>query len=224
LLFKFQKKKLSKQPQKVSGGSWHSILISAIPIGLAMPKFLAVLSLFVAVSSSQAQDWHHGTIVLKNGNSFTGEVSSPNYETVLFKLEDANMLFPSHKVKYFSYVDTRTSTFKTFESLHQRKGAASAYEFFEVIEKGTITLLRQEEIRWYSERQQTTVYNYFTLIDGNLIRLQEFRKYIYPQLTKSSEKIQRYTKQSHIRIYRIPDVARFIRFYNIEQAGLLSSK
>jgi hypothetical protein len=172
-----------------------------------------------------AEEWVSGSIQLKNKKSFRGEILfQPGRDAIMLRIDGATMIFPAFRVETFNFVDTESHFLRKFISLPISIGAYTAYDFFEVMVEGEISLLKQQQIMWYSVRQETITFNYFVLNEGRVITIKEFRRQVLPELKNTNPSVSDFAKRNKIKIYDINDNAKLLRYYNSSRLETASTR
>jgi hypothetical protein len=189
---------------------------------------IAIILLFSATGVyAESYQWYKGSVVLANEKVIAGEITyRPDDNVVLLKKgtdEDAMMIFPAFRIASFSFYDDEANAQRTFATFLNYVGSARVYEFYEILEEGIIGVLRKQQNLWYSFRTQTVDFDYFVLIDEKIIPMKTFRWRIYPALKKSCPELRDFAKRNRINIFNMPDVIRFLNYYNAAQPALASN-
>jgi hypothetical protein len=175
-----------------------------------------------------AHEWFKGSVLLANETVISGEITYPADEEVLFlKIgdnEDAMMVIPAFRILSFSFYEKESSSKRTFVTFRNSIGSATVYQFYEVLTEGIISVLRKQQNLWYSFRTEKTEFDYFVLINEEIIPMKRFRWHIYPALRKSSPELRDFAKRNRINIMNMPDVIRFVNYYNNAQPAMASKK
>jgi hypothetical protein len=182
-----------------------------------------IFLLFLNTLNASAQEWFKGAVVLANENVVSGELTyRPGGDALFLRVgeKEPMMVIPAFRVKSFSFREDGADTERKFVTFRNTHGAATSYQFYEIVAAGTITLLRSQQNLWYSFRTETLEFDYFVLIDGKMMSLKTFRWHVYPSLKKSSALVRDFVRKNKINIFNVDDTLLFIRYFNFEQPVL----
>lgn len=167
---------------------------------------------------ARADDWYPGSMVLKSGKVLRGQISV-NYEhdVVLFRLGNADMVYPAHKVRSFTIMDAAGEARRSFISLQLSIGPATMYRFYEIILNGNISVLRRQRVVWYSVHMDEETFDYFVHNGNEVTSLQIFKRKVLPVMLRAQEtELASYVRQHHLSKHKLPHLIRIINYYNVE--------
>jgi hypothetical protein len=169
------------------------------------------------------QEWYKGTVTLTNQKVIPGEIAYwAGRDAIFLKSGDATVVFPAFRIRSFSFYDDEAEGERRFVTLLDSIGAATMYQFYEVVLEGPISVLRQQHAFWYSLHLETIDFDYFVMMDERLIPMSKFRRHVYPSLKRSSASIRDFARQNRINLFSINDTVELIEYYNNERSGVAS--
>lgn len=166
--------------------------------------------------SSFAEDWFHGSVVLKSKSVLRGEISVKHgYDVVFFRVADQVSVIPAFKIAYLNLYDEQEDIHRRFVSLAIGIGAARSFQFFELLVDGEVTILRRQLTLWYSLHLDMTEYDYYVLYGDEIHGLHKFKKIIYPALvTKAGGALETYVKANNLSPKALTDILDISEYYN----------
>jgi hypothetical protein len=144
---------------------------------------LIVAALLVVHLVNAQEKWSDGVAVLNNGEVITGKFAY-NHDVLLSKAGDHVDVLPSLKVKSFRFYDIQTNVNRHFVSLASSKNLFSTPYFYEVVVWGNTSVVRKQRhiVDYQSKNKEADHFDYFVLINRELIPLRKFRTKVYPRL------------------------------------------
>jgi hypothetical protein len=166
--------------------------------------------------SSFAEEWFQGSVVLKSKSVLRGEISLKHgYDVVFFRIGDQVSVIPAFKIAYVNIFDEKLEAERRYVSLNIGVGAGHAYQFFELLVDGEVSILRRQLNVWYSVHLDLTEYEYFVLYDEEINGLFKFRKKVYPELvSKSDGVLESYVKNNQLNPKSLNDILDMTEYYN----------
>jgi hypothetical protein len=191
-------------------------------------SYRAVINFFFVLFLAQGasgQDWFRGSVLLQNGNVLYGEISFWTGRDALFLSEgDVVMAVPAFRIQSFSFFDDESEIERKFVTMPSTHGAATTFQFYEVVVDGTISVLRQQHLYWYSLRLQMSDYDYFVVKDDQFMPINKFRRELYHDLKRNSSALAAFAARERLSLYNIEDNIRLIEYYNEQQTGIASAR
>ena len=178
---------------------------------------VSIMFVVLATVSACAENWYTGYIVLKNKRTLRGEVAIQyQYDAILFRLGSDITVFPAFRVESFGIYDTSVSSQKEFVSIELSNGAATDHRFYEKVVSGEFSVLRRQEMTWYSLHLDVLEYDYFIMSDGGeILPMAKFRRKVYPHLLETTDgKLRQYIKENKLSPTRLVDTILIVRHYN----------
>lgn len=166
------------------------------------------------VSASDLVKWNKGVLVTASGEVLQGELAFQISDLVLFKTAGEVTVFPAHKVRSFRYYDLEENINRKFVS------RASSFDnhsvFYEVVVVGKAGVMRRLKSDMISHQKISDKdgYEYFVFFENDLVRLNQFRNKIYPNLVTSSSQVEMLIKEHHLNPNRKADAIQIIQLYN----------
>ena len=178
---------------------------------------LLLVVIFQVPLLAAGKDWFKGVVLLKDKKILRGEINvRPDCDVVLFRIGEIEMVYPAHKVVTLSFFDDDLEQKRTFISLLSKEGAAIAYELYEVIVDGEISILRKELSSWQSYYLEVEDFQYFALIDDELLDIKTFRRRVYKKLLKEhAPEIDEYVREHNLSPYTFIDMVQVINEINV---------
>ena len=166
-----------------------------------------------------AKDWFEGIVLLKDNKLLRGEISvRPDCDVVLFRIGEIEMVYPAHRIVSLSFFDDDLGERRTFISVLNEAGAARAYELYEVVLDGEISILRKELSSWQSYYLEVEDFAYFAFMNNELMDLKTFRRRAYKRLLKdNAADIDEYVRENHLNPNTFMDMVRVINKINVEK-------
>ena len=194
--------------------------------GIVKMQYRVVISLFVVLflaHGASGQEWFRGSVLLQNGNVLKGEISFwTGRDAILLSEGNAMMAIPAFRIQSLSFYDEEAEIQREFVTMPSTRGAATTYQFYEVVVHGTISVLRQQHLYWYSLRIQMSDYDYFIVKDDLFMPISKFRRELYPDLKRTSSTLADLVMRERLNLYNIEDNIRFIEYYNEQHTGIAS--
>ncbi len=175
----------------------------------------AIIFLLIGFSSMGGV-WYEGSVTLRSDVVLRGDISiEDGYNVILLKIGDEIQVVPAFKIAFLQLYDDVSGRHHKFVSLHVGIGPARAFQFFEILVDGEVSVLKKEVTAWYSVHLEVEDYEYFILCDNELMSISRFRKNIYPKLVKETEgALKRFVDDNNLLQYKLADVVVMIQFYN----------
>lgn len=178
--------------------------------------FCCLLIFNIAIANAAVDKSVEGSIVLSSGEVKVGKlVLHLDHDVILFSEGDKRMVYAAHKIKAVYYYDEATNINRRLVSLKQHLGSRSMYRLFEVVLGGDVKVLRQQKYSLISAIANPLDYNYYVYQNETLIRLEDFRKEVYPRLNaQSGFCLDKFATENRIKAtYPIREIA-IIEYYN----------
>jgi hypothetical protein len=174
--------------------------------------------LLLVIESQAAPAWFQGSIVLSNEKVLVGEISvEEKYDVVLLRNQDRIVVYPAHKVQSVWLYDASSDMNRKFISIKNSSTAFHAYQLYEVVILGEITLLRKEisDVAATEEEHDALGYRYLVQYKGELSSLKKFRTAIYPKIKDMpGVEMHTYIKMNKLNPNNESNVVRIIQHYN----------
>lgn len=195
-----------------------NLFFAAVCDGMKLRVFLLVIILQISTSGS-AKDWFEGVVFLKDKKVLRGEISvRPDCDVVLFRIGEIEMVYPAHRIVSLSFFDDDLKEKRTFISILTEAGAVRAYELYEVVIDGEISILRKELSSWQSYYLEVEDFAYFAFLNDELLDLKTFRRRVYKKLLKDhAADIDEYVRAHNLSPYSFMDMVRVINKINVEK-------
>jgi hypothetical protein len=149
--------------------------------------------LLVLTTQLAARDlvWHDGSVVLASRKVLTGKITIESaFDLVLLRTGDSCMVLPAHKVLSLYFYDADENINRKFVSLKENDEARAPQHFYEVVLYGKVNVVRRLPfIKARSKEADAQDYVYFVQWENELIKLDRFKKDIYPAMLSSSGKM-----------------------------------
>lgn len=183
---------------------------------------LGVLFTILSFACS-GRTWFKGSLTLRSESVLRGEISiQDGYDVVLFKIGDEIEVIPAFKIAFMNLFDEDEKIVRRFISLYVGIGPARAFQFFEVIVDGEISVLRKQLTAWYAVNRDITSYDYYILYNSQLLDITRFKRKVYPHIVKETDgALEQYIHERKLAQYKLDDVIAMIAFYNAYQADHL---
>lgn len=164
--------------------------------------------------------WSQGAVVLANQQVLTGEiVAEPAHDLMLFRNEKGLMVYPAHAVKSFLFHDQASNINRKYISQVSTDRGLKVYHLYEIVLWGEIAILRKQKIQHTNTPAPSDAFDfdYFVSYKNEIIRLQQFRKKVYPQmLALHRSELNFFMKKEKEKLNpNLPaDAIRIVEFYN----------
>lgn len=165
-------------------------------------------------SASDVVKWNKGVLVTAGGEVRQGELAFQISDLVLFKTAGEVTVFPAHKVHSFRYYDLEENINRKFVSRNSPFDSHSV--FYEVVVVGKAEVMRKLKSGIVSNQKNSDKdgYDYFVFFENNLVRLNQFRNRVYPELITSSSQMATLIKEHHLNPNSKADTIQIIQLYN----------
>ncbi len=210
-----------------------------VSLKTANVKFFSLLILLFSLANPPvfSQDlphemWHPGMIVLDSEDTLRGKIQYDFEANLLqYSVDERIKTFSSQNVLYFSFHCQFFKRYRYVYSLpYQLKGRMNVPIFFEILSEGKITLMAREYVitesnnrfgnplyntgRNFSGREILT-YNYYLLTEnGDITKISEKRKDLYPYFGRHEDLLKDYIKENRLKVDRQADLIKIINYYN----------
>lgn len=189
---------------------------------------------FLGIGLAQAQFslemWHDGRVVLEAGDTLRGRVKYDldNNAVRIALPNKTEKTFTAHKAWYVEIFDENVNIYREFYALpYEIRPGYETMVYFEVLQKGEITLLSRERIvqrtvqnspyNFYGNTYTYTdvEYQYFVLKQGNtLFDISTKRKDVLELLNKHEKEVKKFMKSNRLNTDRRTDLIRTFAYYN----------
>jgi hypothetical protein len=177
-----------------------------------------ICALLFSIDACAASSWVQGSIVLNDEQVLVGEISvEEKYDVVLFRNQDKIVVYPAHKVQSVWLYDASSNMNRKFVSIKNSSTTFHAYQLYEVVILGEITLLRKEisDVAATKEEHDAFGYKYLVQYKGELSALKKFRTAIYPKIRDvAGVEMHAYIKMNKLNPNNGSNVVRIIQYYN----------
>lgn len=184
-------------------------------------RYLLALGLTISVLlAAQCKDpvWYEGVVVLESGELIKGNLSFPSFELVFAVTEQGERVaLPVDKIKLIRCYDPLLNANRRFDSFPVDEGYHQTRKLFEVVVKGTVSVLRRPT-NLYLEISEIhhLDYNYYFLTKSQSIK--EFRNFYGEGLNQMKievgDVITDYIRENHLRPTQMADIIMIVKFYN----------
>jgi hypothetical protein len=171
--------------------------------------------------------WHHGEVVLVNGDTLTGLVKYNLAKNIVeFGKGDTRRpdIFIAARVVSFKVQDVSSNRIRKFFTLPY--AVSSNYEtmvFFELLVDGEITILSREFLRMiaasptpaYPEAARTVLgYKFFLLDNAGIVEIDDLEKKLIGYFGEKAKQVEDYVRDEQLTFEKDGDVQKIISFYN----------
>lgn len=175
---------------------------------------LTAIGFCFSVYASGSLKWNAGILVTIDGQVQQGELAFQVSEIVLFRTAGEVTVYPANKVHSFRYYDQEENINRKYVSHLSAYGRNAS--FYEVIVVGEVNVMRLLKSQRITDRKKSDLddYDYFVLLEENLINLKQFSNKVYPNLVYRSEQIPFLVKEQHLNPNQKADAIRIVQLYN----------
>lgn len=181
-------------------------------------KLLFYICVLLSIDSYAERSWYHGSLVLNDQSVLAGEISvESRYDVVLFRHENVVDVYPAHKIQLIRFYDARLEVNRKFISLRGSSTFFQAYQLYEVVVSGEVSLLRREatDVAVTKEEHEALGYRYLVRYKGELSSLKQFRSKVYPKIRHiPGVELPSYLKANHLNPNNESNAVRIIQYYN----------
>ncbi|HNP95350.1 MAG TPA: hypothetical protein PKJ63_06965 [Cyclobacteriaceae bacterium] len=183
-------------------------------------RYLLALGLTISVFAAQCKEpmWYEGVVVLESGELIKGNLSFPSFELVFAVTEQGERIaLPANKIKLIRCYDPLLKANRRFDSFPVDEGYLQTRKLFEVVVKGTVSVLRRP-VNLYREISEIDHldYNYYFVTASQSIK--EFRDFASDGLSQMKigvgDVITDYIRENHLRPNQMADIIMIVKFYN----------
>jgi hypothetical protein len=131
--------------------------------------------------------WNEGSIVLSNKTVLTGDISiEAHHDLVLLRTDGKVNVYPAHRISSLYYFDAAANINRKFVTLADASDGVQFFHLYEIVLKGEVDVLRRLKPLTVELYADANDFDYFIRRDEKLLRLEKFRRKIYPDLLKRS--------------------------------------
>ena len=188
---------------------------------------VALSSLLCVNSSSAAEKWSDGVIVLKDNQVLVGEVLyNPEYEAIQIKSDDKIQTFSAFLVRSFNFYDNSNKILRRFISQkYTQHPGYSLDQFFEIIISDEISLWRKKSNyvnssvrsndKYDQKPEQIRDYDFYFSYKGKIVKSEKFKKELRPLINVTlKNEIDGFIKENGLSQFRTYDQIVIVRFFN----------
>src|SRR5688572_15188119 len=144
------------------------------------------------------EKWFRGSVVLSDQQVMVGEIALyPTHHVIMLRTDDGIITLPAKKISSFFFYDASANVNRKYVSRLNQESTFQQHQLYEVVLTGAITVLRKQDV-WSQGVHDANDFNYFVLYDNKLIELQKFKRIVYPDLIKQSEKLLLFVQENHL--------------------------
>lgn len=149
-------------------------------------KTLFVVLMVAQLANAQTK-WSDGVVVLKDSHILTGKFSI-SHDVLLNQDKDQVAVFPSHKVSSIRFYDASLNINRHFVSLSSQSNFFRTSYFYEVVVWGNTSVVRRKHqlVNYQSKNDEAENFDYFILLNKELVPMKKFRSKVYPKLLAGS--------------------------------------
>lgn len=211
----------------------HFVLLAALVLSCCWP----LLAKGQFKEMYEAQEWHHGKVVLATGESLYGTiVYHPKQDVVQVELNDgAISSFSPVNVSHFVVKDKYSGKPQVFRSLFWNLGKTNTDfkkpVFFEQLNHGTISLIkRQVSMRnndngngyyvdvnnplWYDTSEEVKESYYALLPDGEIVTLRNVRKDLLRLFGKKADTVKQFVRSNKLDFAKTNELVIIVNYFN----------
>jgi len=128
-------------------------------------------------------EWSDGVAVLNDSQVMVGKFSFA-HDVLLTKEEDRINVLPPHKISSFRFYDAQSNINRHYISLPSWGSLFRTPYFYEVVVWGSTSVIRKKNnlINHQSKNTEAENFEYYVLLDHEIIPLRKFRTKVYPKL------------------------------------------
>lgn len=188
-------------------------------------------------------DWFSGSITTKKGEVIEGTFAVVHdYETILIKQTKGHRVLPAFKVSSFSFVDDNKNFRRRYKVLEQYRKGRRYYEFYEIVNKGKVELLRKRKSKaaWLLELRKIQAsgiltgaekevlcevagHHYFLFDDEKLISLKRLKENeLLEMINDDTHETREYIKVNGLDVRKPWDLLHVVNYTQARQT-LISS-
>lgn len=181
-----------------------------------MKKLFFLLLVLTTPLAARDLVWHDGSVVLASRKVLTGKITmEPGFDLVLLRTADSCLVLPAHKVLSLYFYDADENINRKFVSLKENEDTRAPQHFYEVVLYGKVNVVRRLPFtsvgRAGSDAQD---YLYFVQWENELVKLSQFKKYIYPSLLSAGETLSEFVSANKLDPADAAQAIRIIEYYN----------
>jgi hypothetical protein len=173
--------------------------------------------------------WQLGEAFLNNGENIQGKIYYEIDKELLLVLSRGQVkTFSPNQIDRFMIFDKESGKERMFYSIPLTiDGTSRRSYFFEIMTEGQIVFLRKQRTRSdgfglfvFDESQLTNYsgfFDYYFLIDQELIRIKRFRRDALGLMTNQREKIETFIEKNGLQLTKVKDQVMLLKYYNTLQ-------
>jgi len=137
--------------------------------------------------ADQPLNWYQGSLVLRDNTVLTGDISMESqHDLVLFRTDGKVNVYPAYKIAAVYYYDPLANVNRRFLTLKTENDQWHPIHLYEVVLKGEISVIRKLKALAVESYCSAYDYDYFLVTNGGVIKLERFRKIVYPEILKEA--------------------------------------
>lgn len=180
-------------------------------------KFFCVIAILFCSVTSYANwntEWFTGVVVLNSSQVVSGSIAIKS-DAVMVKTGLHVDVLPAHRVNAIRYFDTQANVNRKFVVHCDSSANHTRFEILEVVVSGKLSVLRKPrgDVR-PAPGNREAAFHYFVQTDEGLQSFRSFSRTLLPKLRTSHLALERYIRQSKIRVHDKADIIRLVMYYN----------
>jgi hypothetical protein len=168
------------------------------------------------IFSNAQQEWVSGSVVLKDNEVLVGEISKrPVHELILVNSQEGIKVLPANHISYYRFYDEQENINRQFLSV-KSNDIFGSHRFYEIVIQGKVKVLRKYHKRSeFMELHEAKDFDYFVLLDEQLIPLTSFKRKILPRLqSQHPVEISAFLSMNKLELQSMKVAFEIIHFYN----------